>query len=155
MGEAGEVGVVEGRDGVRLSRGAMPTIYLDNAATTPLREEVLDAMTPFLGEDWGNPSSVHRRGVAAREAIDRTRAKVARAVGAQPARVIFTSGGTEANNLAMRGLSWRGAQRQGAIWIGPTEHASIRACAVALAEEGFSIEHGQLDPSGSLDLNDC
>lgn len=130
----------------------MPTIYLDNAATTALRSEVREAMAPFQTEAWGNPSSVHRRGVAAREAVDRARSQVARATGARPEQVIFTASGTEANNTALRGLGFRRDVEPGALWIGPTEHASVRACAEALEEEGFELSRGRLDAEGSLDL---
>ena len=137
----------------------MDTIYLDNAATTPLDDEVRAAMRPFLEEAWGNPSSLHRRGITAREAIDRARAQVARAVGARPEHVLFTSGGTEANNLALLGLVQGARRKSGSIWIGPTEHASVRASAEALSEEGpanagFELRRGRLDESGALDLED-
>ena len=146
-----------GRGGPRrryAGAGAMSTIYLDNAATTPLRDEVIAAMAPFQRESWGNPSSVHRRGVAAREAIARARAQVARAVGAQTARVIFTSGGTEANNLALFGLLRGAGAKSGSIWIGPTEHASVRACAEELERDGFRVRRGALAENGALDLED-
>ena len=131
----------------------MDPIYLDHAATTPLADEVREAMLPYLGAAWGNPSSVHRRGIAAREAVDRARAQVARAVGAEPRNVIFTSGGTEANNLALFGLMRGPRPRGGGLWVGPTEHASVRAAADALEQEGFDVERGELRPSGEVDLD--
>lgn len=130
----------------------MTGIYLDNAATTPLSPEVAEAMAPFLAERWGNASSVHRRGVAAREAIDRARVQVARSVGAKPERVIFTGSGTEANNLALLGILRAGKGSARKLVIGPTEHASIRAAAEALSQEGFCVETGQLTATGELDL---
>ncbi len=131
----------------------MNSIYLDHAATTPLAAEVREAMLPYLDAAWGNPSSVHRRGIATREAIDRARAQVARAVGAEPRNVIFTSGGTEANNLALFGLMRGPRPRGGGLCIGPTEHASVRAAADALEDEGFDVERGELRASGELDLD--
>jgi cysteine desulfurase len=136
----------------------MGTIYLDNAATTPLDDEVREAMLPFVKAAWGNPSSLHRRGIAAREAIDRARGQVARAVGARPEHVLFTSGGTEANNLALLGLVRGGGGQGGSIFIGPTEHASIRASAEALAQDSrpagtLELRHGELDDDGALDLD--
>jgi len=128
----------------------MSTVYLDNAATTPLRREVRAEMEAVFAERWGNASSRHRRGVAARELLDRARERVARTVGARPEHVVFTSGGTEANNLALRGLTRRREARS--IWIGPTEHASVRACAEALAGDGLELRRGQLDARGDLDL---
>ncbi|HEY9855411.1 MAG TPA: aminotransferase class V-fold PLP-dependent enzyme, partial [Stenomitos sp.] len=76
-------------------------IYLDYAATTPVRPEAIRAMQDALERAWGNPSSAHEAGHAAREALDRARAQVALLVGASPEEVVFTSGGTEANNLAL------------------------------------------------------
>ncbi|MFT5432797.1 MAG: cysteine desulfurase [Candidatus Paceibacteria bacterium] len=128
------------------------TIYLDNAATTPLRKEVWEVMLPFMKDSWGNPSSVHRRGVAAREAIDRARAQVARALGAKPRFVTFTGGGTAANNLALLGVARSQSGQKGDVCIGPTEHASVRAAAEALSREGHALHVGALTPEGKLDL---
>src|SRR5438876_7905368 len=81
-------------------------VYLDNAATTPVREEVLEAMLPYLGKDaFGNPSSAHRFGRAARAGIEEAKRTIAEALGAEPGQVIFTSGGTEADNLAVIGAA--------------------------------------------------
>ncbi len=130
----------------------MESVYLDNAATTPLAEEVREELLRVLQEDWGNPSSRHRRGVAAREALDRARRQVARALAAQPELVYFTSGGTEANNLALLGAAHGPATDGASIWIGPTEHASVRECAAALERGGFEVRRGRLDAAGALDL---
>src|SRR5919106_3589286 len=86
-------------------------IYLDHAATTPVRPEVLEAMQPFFGARFGNPSSTHRWGREARAALDEARERVARCLGAHPDEVCFTSGGTEADNLAVLG-SWRARDRR-------------------------------------------
>ena len=129
----------------------MHRIYLDNAASTPLSPAVREAMAPFLAQSFGNPSSAHRLGVEAEEAIDRARELVARAVGARARNVIFTSGGTEANNLAVIG----GARARKAggrhLIVGPTEHASVRKAALALEAEGFEVSFARLDPQGALD----
>ena len=130
----------------------MTTVYLDNAATTPLADSVREALAPFLGEEFGNPSSRHALGVRAAEALTRARAQVARAVGAEPSEVVFTSGGTEANNLAVLGAA-RARGKQGArVLIGATEHPSVRAAAEALAAEGFDVQTIPLDGAGDLDL---
>ncbi len=84
----------------------MENIYLDNAASTPVRPEVLEAMLPFLKESYANPSSIHPMGQAARLAIEEARKKVAALIGAEPSEIVFTSGASEANNLALRGTSW-------------------------------------------------
>ena len=82
----------------------MDHVYFDHNATTPLDAQVLAAMLPFLREQYGNASSRHEFGTLARRAVDRAREQVATAVGVQPVQVVFTSGGTEANNLALRGF---------------------------------------------------
>ena len=129
----------------------MPPIYLDNAATTALHPDVRAAMEPYLTAEYGNPSSRHPLGVRAREAIDQARRQVARAVGAEARWVTFTSGGTEANNLGVLGLA-RAARSKGLhVLVGATEHASVRASAAALAEEGFEVEPIALDDSGAID----
>src|SRR5688500_19385716 len=83
-----------------------PLVYLDHAATTPVREEVLEAMRPYYGDRFGNPSSSHRWGREARAALDEARERVGRCLGARPDEVSFTSGGTEGDNLAILG-AWR------------------------------------------------
>ena len=121
---------------------ATPT-YLDYAATTPVRPEVLDAMLPYLGHDrFGNPSSAHQVGRAARAGLELARQQVADALGADQGEVLFTSGGTEANNLAVLGaaLAAREAGRPGLAAVATTEHKSTLAAAHALAQLG-GAEH--------------
>ncbi|MEK7668908.1 MAG: aminotransferase class V-fold PLP-dependent enzyme, partial [Gemmatimonadota bacterium] len=106
-------------------------IYLDHAATTPVRPEAREAMLPFLGDDaFGNPSSAHGFGRAARAGIDAARERVAAAVGAKAREVLFTSGGTEADNLAVLGLAaaaGAGGERWDRVHIvsSPTEHKAV------------------------------
>src|SRR5439155_377457 len=89
-------------------------VYLDNAATTPVRPEVLEAMLPYLGPDaFGNPSSPHRFGRAARAGVEEAKRSIAAALGADPGQVIFTSGGTEADNLAVIGCALAARERGG------------------------------------------
>src|SRR6184192_4295979 len=89
-------------------------VYLDNAATTPVRAEVLEAMLPYLGpEAFGNPSSPHRFGRAARAGVEEAKRRIAAALGADPGQVIFTSGGTEADNLAVIGCALAARERGG------------------------------------------
>ncbi len=132
------------------------TIYLDNAATTPVAPAVRTAMAPFLEAEFGNPSTRYALGVRAAEAIDRARELVARAVGARAREVTFTSGGTEANNLAVLGLArqrgFHRSRRRNQLVIGPTEHPSVRASAFALRDEGFEVREARLLPDGGLDL---
>ena len=128
-------------------------IYLDNAATTPLDPEVRAAIEPFLGASFGNPSSRHPLGVAAARAVEEAREAIAQALGiAEPERVVFTSGGTEANNLGVLGGA-RARRRAGKhVLVGPTEHPSVRASVAALAAAGHDTEAMQLSRGGGLDL---
>ncbi len=105
-------------------------IYLDHNATTPLDERVVEAMLPFLETFYGNPSALYRLGRMARDAVEQARAQVAALVGANSSQVIFTSGGTEANNLALKG--WVGAHPGQAVAVSTVEHASVREVAQAL-----------------------
>src|SRR5207247_7384159 len=93
-------------------------VYLDNAATTPVRPEVLEAMLPYLGpEAFGNPSSPHRFGRAARAGVDEAKRRIAEALGVEPSQVIFTSGGTEADNLAVIGCGLAPRRRGGSFRV--------------------------------------
>ncbi|MES0874383.1 cysteine desulfurase family protein [Sinimarinibacterium thermocellulolyticum] len=109
----------------------MPT-YLDHNATTPLDARVLEAMLPYLSGPYGNASSLHRFGRAARDAVERAREQVAALVGCQPGEIVWTSGGTEANNLAVKGVA---AVRRGRLLYGATEHPAVMEAALALAGE--------------------
>ncbi len=130
----------------------MKHVYLDNAATTPVDPRVLEAMRPFEEEQFGNPSSRHRLGVFAAKALDVARGHLARATGADPLRISFTAGGTEANNLAMVGLARAAVSHGKHVVVGPTEHSSVRDSALALRDEGFEVEFMRLDAEGGLDL---
>ena len=114
-----------------------PPIYLDHAATTPVRPEVLEAMTPFFGARFGNPSSVHRWGRDARTALDEARSRVAACLKAQPDEIVFTSGGTEGDNMAIIG-PWRMRRAQGrnAVVTSPTEHKAVLEVVHQIAREG-------------------
>jgi cysteine desulfurase len=132
-------------------------IYLDHAATTPVRPEVLDAMQPFFGPRFGNPSSVHRWGREARAALDEARDRLARCLGASADEVVFTSCGTEADNMAVLGV-WRARQAAGrrAVVTTPIEHKAVLAAAHEIAEEGgeerlVTVSHGGLVDDASFD----
>ena len=127
-------------------------IYLDHAATTPIRREVLAAMEPFLGPRFGNPSSVHRWGREARAALDEARERVARCLGAAPDEVCFTSGGTEGDNLAVLG-GWRALRAQGrnAVVTTPIEHKAVLAVAHQAAREGAEERLLAVDADGVVD----
>ncbi|MBI5485892.1 MAG: cysteine desulfurase [Deltaproteobacteria bacterium] len=112
------------------------TIYLDHNATTPLLPEVREAMLPWLGERFGNPSSGHGFGTEARRAVERAREQVAELLGASPDEIVFTGSGTEANNLALRGLAEGRSERGGRIILSALEHPSVAACGAWLVQRG-------------------
>ncbi len=114
-----------------------PLVYLDHAATTPVRDEVVEAMKPFYGPRFGNPSSSHRWGREARASLDEARERVARCLGARPDEICFTSGGTEGDNLAILG-SWRARKDKGrtAIVTTPIEHKAILGAVHQAGREG-------------------
>lgn len=129
-------------------------IYLDHAATSPVRREVLEAMTPFLTTEFGNPSSAHAIGERAKDALDGARRRVARRLGARAGDVIFTSGGTESNNLAVKGIAVAARERgRRHVITTAIEHSSVLASVAAL-ERLHGIEttvlgvdsHGLVDP---------
>jgi cysteine desulfurase len=126
-----------------------PSIYLDHAATTPLSEPARAAMEPFLGERYGNASSVHAPGREARKAVDEARERVAAAVGARPEEVVFTSGGTEADNLAVKGAAWHGREqgRDGVV-VSEIEHHAVLDPARWLARQGFRVSEADADADG-------
>ena len=123
-------------------------LYLDNNATTALDPNVLQAMMPYLQVIYGNPSSVHRFGRLTRDAIEQARVQVATLAGAQPGQVIFTSGGTEANNLALKGpLAYRSPAR---LAVSQIEHASILEPARDLGQTGWQLDLIDVDASGRV-----
>lgn len=131
-------------------------VYFDHAATTPVRPEVRDAILPYLGgELFGNPSSAHRFGRAARAGLEQARREVAEATGVTPECVIFTSGGTEADNLAIVGaaLAARTAGRRMLVAVAATEHKAILAAAHEVARLGGEERILPVLPSGVLDLD--
>jgi cysteine desulfurase len=131
-------------------------VYLDHAATTPVRPEVLEAMLPFLGPAaFGNPSSAHRFGRTARAGVEEARRKVAAAVGAEPSQVIFTSGGTEADNLAIVGaaLAAKAAGRPMHAAVCATDHKAVLAAAHALTRLGGTEEVLPVGTDGVVDLS--
>jgi cysteine desulfurase len=132
-----------------------PSIYLDHAATTPVRPEVLEAMLPYLGGDrFGNPSSAHRHGRAARAGLEQARREVAEALGTEPTSVVFTSGGTEADNLAILGpvLAARASGRRVLAAVAATEHKAVLAAAHEVVHLGGEERILPVDTQGLLDM---
>ncbi|MBI1968232.1 MAG: cysteine desulfurase [Gemmatimonadetes bacterium] len=129
-------------------------VYLDNAATTPVRPEVLDAMLPYLGKEaFGNPSSAHRFGRAARAAVEQAKRAIAETVGAEPNQIVFTSGGTEADNLAVIGAALASRDRGGPfrVAVTATEHKAVLAAAHAVTHLGGEEIILPVSGSGTVD----
>ena len=126
-------------------------IYLDHAATTPVRREVVDAMLPFLTESFGNPSSAHTFGRAARAALDDAHDRLASSLGVEPREVVFTSGGTEANNLALKGAAWAGKAHGHRIVTSSIEHHAVGHALRYLEKFGFEVVELPVDRYGRVD----
>jgi len=130
----------------------MRPIYLDYNATTPIAKEVADAMLPYLYEQFGNPSSSHLFGIQAKLAIDLARKQVAELIGARPSEIIFTSGGTEANNHAIRGYCMANKEKGKHIITSAVEHPAVMEVCRDLEQNGFQLtvldvnEFGQVNP---------
>jgi cysteine desulfurase len=127
-------------------------IYLDHAATTSLRREVLEAMLPYLDDRFGNPSSIHRWGRQARNALEESRERVAAALGARRREIVFTGGGTEADNLAVLGC-WRArGAPHGVVVCTAIEHKAVGAAAKHAGHEGARLIVLAVDADGRIDL---
>lgn len=127
----------------------MRDIYLDHNATTPVAPEVREAMLPFLGGSFGNPSSMHRHGREARRAVDAARAQVARFLNASPAEIVFTSGGTEGNNLALRGCGVLDGPRR--VVTTAVEHPAVLEPFRRAEKGGTPVTWLRVDGDGRLD----
>lgn len=128
-------------------------IYLDHSATTPVRPEVLEAMLPFFGSRFGNPSSTHRWGREARVALDEARERLARALGAHTDEICFTSGGTESDNLAVIG-AWRALrQSRPAVVSTPIEHKAVLAAVHEIEAEGGAARMADVNADGTVDAS--
>lgn len=132
----------------------MKEVYLDNISTTPLLPEVRETMLPFLDEYYGNPSSLHDWGDAARQAVDDARLKVARLIGADAEEIIFTGSGTESNNLAIKGLALAQQKKGKHIVVSAIEHFSVLYSARTLEKLGFELSMVPVDKYGVIDPED-
>jgi cysteine desulfurase len=129
----------------------MKTVYFDHAATTPVDPRVLEAMLPFFSERYGNPSELHRLGREARAAVDAARAQVAAVLGAGEKEIVFTSGGTEADNLALFGSVAR--FQPGHLIVSAIEHPAVMEAARALNRQGWDVDFVPVDGHGVVDLD--
>jgi cysteine desulfurase len=132
----------------------MRKVYLDNASTTPLLPEVRDAMLPYLGEHFGNPSCLHDWGDAAREGMENAREKVAELIGADAEEIIFTGSGTESNNFAVKGLALAQQSKGKHIVVSAVEHFSVLHSARTLEKWGFELTEVPVDKYGVVDPED-
>jgi len=132
----------------------MKKVYLDNAATTPLLPEVREAMLPFLGEDFGNPSCLHDWGDTAREAMENARAQVAQLIGADAEEIIFTASGTESNNFAVKGLALAQQNKGKHVVVSAIEHFSALHSARTLEKWGFELSLVPVDKYGVVNPED-
>ncbi|MBA2645778.1 MAG: aminotransferase class V-fold PLP-dependent enzyme, partial [Pyrinomonadaceae bacterium] len=132
----------------------MRRVYMDHSATTPIDTRVVEAMLPFLTSKFGNASSVHFFGQEARAAVDRARRDVAALVGARPNEVVFLSGGTEANNLAIRGIAEIAAEQGRHIITSTIEHSAVRGVCDALEKRGWEVTRLPVYDDGLVRLDD-
>jgi cysteine desulfurase len=132
----------------------MRKVYLDHSATTPVDQRVVEAMLPYLTEKFGNASSVHLFGQEARAAADRARRQVARLIGARVNEIIFTSGGTEANNLAIRGVCELAESRGQHIITSSIEHPSVRGAIESLEKRGWVVTRLPVYKNGIVRVED-
>ncbi len=132
----------------------MKRIYLDNAATTPVAKEVLEAMMPYFRERFGNASSLHSFGREARDAVENSREKICKKLNAKEHKIIFTSSGTEANNLALKGVAFANRERGKHIITTKIEHDCVLNACKWLEKNGFEVTYLNVDKEGFVDLNE-
>jgi cysteine desulfurase len=130
-------------------------VYLDHAASTPMRREAIDAMVPFLATSYGNPSGSHAASRATKTALEAARETVAECFGAQPREIVFTGGGSEGDNLAVKGAAWAARQRarlDGVVTTG-IEHKAVLGAASRLERDGFRVTRAAAGVDGVVDLD--
>lgn len=127
-------------------------VYLDNAATTPVNPEVLREMMPYFTEKFGNPSSIHSFGREARQAVDKARERVAKALGAKPEEIYFTGGGSESDNWAIKGVAFANRDRGNHIITSKIEHHAVLHTCEYLESQGFEVTYLDVDEYGMVDV---
>ncbi|MEM2874389.1 MAG: cysteine desulfurase NifS [Candidatus Nanoarchaeia archaeon] len=138
----------------QVTRNSKKSIYLDNAATTPVRPEVLKVMQPYFAKKFGNASSLHKFGRDAKAALEAARETIAKCIGASADEIVFTSGGTEANNLAIQGIALGSRGKGNHIIISSIEHPSVLETCRQLAMMGFSVTELPVDKYGKVNPQD-
>lgn len=132
----------------------MKQIYMDHGATTPVDPLVVDAMLPYFTEKFGNASSLHSFGQEATIALEQSRQQVAASIGAKPEEIIFTSGGTESDNLAIKGIAYRNSGKGKHIITSTIEHPAILNTCAYLEKEGFDVTYVPADSDGIIDMDE-
>ncbi|NLY45338.1 MAG: aminotransferase class V-fold PLP-dependent enzyme, partial [Tissierella sp.] len=129
-------------------------IYMDNAATTPLKKEVLDEMLPFFTEHYGNPSSVYSLGSASKVSVEKAREQVANALGADKKEIFFTAGGSESDNWAIKGIAYNRRKKGNHIITSKIEHHAVLHTCEYLEKQGFEVTYLDVDSEGQVKLDD-
>ena len=132
----------------------MERIYLDNAATTAVAPEVLEAMLPYFTQVYGNPSSIHATGREARKAVDAARKQVAAAIGANPQEIYFTAGGSESDNWAIKGAALANQAKGNHIITSSIEHHAVLHTCQWLEKNGFEVTYLPVDEYGRVRVED-
>lgn len=132
----------------------MKQIYLDHSATTPTRPEVIEEMVPFFGDSYGNPSSIHRFSHKPREAVEEARVRVASVLGCSPEEIVFTSGGTESDNLAVKGVARAAGPEKKHVITSAIEHKAVLESCHHLEKEGFEVTCLPVDSGGLVSPED-
>jgi cysteine desulfurase len=132
----------------------MRKVYFDHAATTPVHPKVVEAMLPYLREQFGNPLSLHSFGEAPRDAVEEARAKVADLIGARPNEIYFTASGSEANNMAVKGITLMNRQKGQHVVVSAIEHQSVLNATQTLEKLGFEVTQVPVDQHGLVDPDD-
>ena len=129
-------------------------IYMDNAATTPVKKEVLEEMLPYFSEKYGNPSSVYSLGSASRVAVEKAREQVAKALGADKSEIFFTAGGSESDNWAIKGAAYKNRKKGNHIITTKIEHHAVLHTCEYLEKQGFEVTYLDVDSDGLISLDD-
>ena len=133
----------------------MKPIYLDYNATTPISKEVADAMRPYLDEYFGNPSSSHIYGIETKKAIEQARAQIAKLLHCHASEIVFTSGGTESNNYAIKGIAFAHKEKGNHIITSSVEHPAVIEVCKYLERFGFEVTYLPVDKYGLVSVNDA
>ena len=129
-------------------------IYMDNSATSPVKEEVFNAMIPYLKEEFGNPSTFYKLGRDAKKAVEEARGQVARLINAETREITFTSGGTESDNMAIKGIAYKLEDKGKHIITTEIEHPAVLRTCEYLEEKGFEVTYIPVQENGIIDVND-